>query len=301
MSTIPRRHDLRIGGRRVVLVEGPYGWGESSLLPGYPCPPSASMAAAVEAACRPWPAPIRDVVPVNALVEGPSFDVDALMGFSCVKIKVGRRQPRSDLALVAAVRDVVGTSVSLRVDANGAWDEETAERVLTRMASHDIELAEQPVASLEAMGRLRRRVPVPLAADECVRSVEDALQLRRLAAADVIVLKVQPLGGVWSALDVAEASAVPALVSSMMETSVGTAVGLHLAAALPQLPLACGLATAGVSGVDVTRRPLVAECGVLTLRRVVPDEDLLTSLAEHPASDDRSPRHEGAASYEPPS
>ncbi|HMK99325.1 MAG TPA: enolase C-terminal domain-like protein [Acidimicrobiales bacterium] len=277
--TSVRRHDLRISGRQVVLMEGPCGWGESSPLPGYPCAPAASLAAAVEAACRPWPTPIRDVVPVNALVEGPSFDADSLIGYGCVKVKVGRRDPRSDLALVAALRDAVGPSVSLRVDANGAWDEETAEWVLTRMAPCHIELAEQPVAGIEAMSRLRRRVPIPLAADECVRSVDDARRLHRLAAADAVVLKVQPLGGMWSALDVAEAAGVPAVVSSMMETSVGTAVGLHLAASLPELTLACGLATAGAPGADVTERPLVAERGVLAPRRVVPDADLLASLA----------------------
>jgi o-succinylbenzoate synthase len=282
--TALRRYDLRIGGRQVALMEGPCGWGESSPLPGYPCAPSASLAAAVEAASRPWPAPVRDVVPVNALVEGPSFDATSLAGYGCVKVKVGRRDPRSDLALVGAVRDAVGPSVSLRVDANGLWDEETAERVLARMASCSIEFAEQPVAGLEAMSRLRRRVAVPLAADECVRSVEDARRLHRLAAADVVVLKVQPLGGMWSALDIAEAAAVPAVVSSMMETSVGTVVGLHLAASLPELPLACGLATAGVPGADVTHRPLVVRGGVLTLRRVVPDEDLLVSLAENERS-----------------
>jgi o-succinylbenzoate synthase len=278
------RHHLRVGGRRVVLTEGEWGWGESSLVHGYPCAPSASLAAAVEAACRPWPTPVRDAVPVNALVEGPGFDPAALAGYGCVKVKVGRRHPRDDLELVGALREAVGPSVSLRVDANGAWDEETAAGILPRMASLDIEYAEQPVTGLEAMSRLRRRVPVALAADECVRSVEDAKRLRQLGAADVVVLKVQPLGGMWSALDVAEAAAVPAVVSSMMETSVGTAVGLHLAASLPELPLACGLATAGAPGADVTHRPLVAENGVLRLRRVVPDADLLASLAEHDRS-----------------
>ncbi|HMK63033.1 MAG TPA: enolase C-terminal domain-like protein [Acidimicrobiales bacterium] len=218
-------------------------------------------------------------MPVNALVEGPSFDVASLVGYGCVKVKVGRRDPRSDLALVAALREAVGPSVSLRVDANGAWDEETAEWVLTRMAPCDIEFAEQPVADIHTLSRLRRRVTIPLAADECVRSVDDARRLHRLAAADVVVLKVQPLGGMWSAMDVADAAGVPAVVSSMMETSVGTAVGLHLAASLPELKLACGLATAGIPGTDVTDQPLVPDGGVVALRRVVPDEGLLASLA----------------------
>jgi O-succinylbenzoate synthase len=130
------------------------------------------------------------------------------------------------------------------------------------------------------MARLRRRVSVPLAADECVRSVDDARRLRSLHAADAIVLKVQPLGGMWQALSVAETAGVPAVVSSMMETSVGIAVGLRLAASLPELPHACGLATVGMLARDVTRSPLVPVSGVLAVRRVVPDLDLLTAVPE---------------------
>jgi o-succinylbenzoate synthase len=274
-----RRHVLRIGARRVVLVEGPHGWGECSPpLDDYPCTPAAAMAAALEAAEHPWPATVRDVVPVNALVNDPTFDPAALASFGCVKIKVGRRDPRSDLSLVSAVRDALGPSVALRVDANGAWDEETAERVLERMVPYDIELAEQPVATIDALARLRRRVRIKLAADECIRSVEDATRLRHLDAADAVVLKVQPLGGMRSALRIAEAAGVAAIVSSMMETSVGIAVGLHLAAALPELPYACGLATAELLEADVVHDRLVPQNGCMPVRRVVPDHDLLTAL-----------------------
>ena len=197
---------------------------------------------------------MRDVVPVNALVSGFDPDPADLAGFACVKVKVGRREIRSEISLVSAVRDMVGPSVALRVDANGAWDETTAESALASLAPYGIELAEQPVTGLEAMARLRRRVRVPLAADECVRSLQDAWRLRTLRVADAVVLKVQPLGGMWAALDIAEAAGVPALVSSMMETSVGIAVGLHLAASLPELPHACGLATLGMLAADVTER-----------------------------------------------
>jgi len=229
------------------------------------------------------------VVPVNALVTGFDPDPADLAGFGCVKIKMGRRDVRSEISLVSAVRDMVGPSVALRVDANGAWDETTAESVLTSLAPYGIELAEQPVTGLEAMARLRRRTPVPLAADECVRSVQDARRLRSLHAADAIVLKVQPLGGMWRALAVAEAAGVPALVSSMMETSVGIAVGLHLAASLPELPHACGLATLGMLARDVTRTPLVPASGVLTLRRVDPDPGLLVQEArDDPVHETRS-------------
>jgi o-succinylbenzoate synthase len=274
------RHHLRLGGRRVLLLEGPCGWGECSPLDGYPCSPSAALAAATEAAARPWPSPVRDVIPVNALVSSADFDPASLAGFPCVKVKVVRADPGGDLGLVSAVRDAVGPSVALRVDANGAWDEDTAEWMLTRLAPFGLELAEQPVAGIESMSRLRRRVDVPLAADECVRSIEDARRLHRLSAADAIVLKVQPLGGMWPSLRLAEASALPALVTTMMETSVGIAMGLRLAASLPELPYACGLATAGALGDDVTAEPLVATGGLLRVRRVVPDPSRLLALAD---------------------
>jgi O-succinylbenzoate synthase len=268
------------------LLEGPYGWGECSPFDGYPCSLSAALGAATEAAGRPWPAPVRQTVPVNALVSDPGFDLASLAGFPSVKVKVGRADRARDLALVSEVRDAVGPSVALRVDANGAWDEDTAQWMLARLAPLGLELAEQPVSSIESMSRLRRRVDVPLAADECVRSIEDARQLDRLQAADAVVLKVQPCGGMWQALRIAEASALPAVVTTMMETSVGIAMALHLAASLPELPYACGLATAGALGDDVTREPLVATDGLMRVRRVEPDPGLLAALADPSSSDE---------------
>jgi O-succinylbenzoate synthase len=268
------------------LLEGPYGWGECSPFDGYPCSLSAALAAATEAAARPWPAPVRQLVPVNALVSDPGFDGASLAGFPSVKVKVGRADRAGDLALVSEVRNAVGPSVGLRVDANGAWDEDTAQWMLARLAPLGLELAEQPVSSIESMSRLRRRVHVPLAADECVRSIEDARRLHRLQAADAIVLKVQPCGGMEQALRIAEASALPAVVSTMMETSVGIAMALHLAASLPELPFACGLATAGALGDDVTPLPLVATDGLMRLRRIAPDPGRLADLADPSSSDE---------------
>jgi O-succinylbenzoate synthase len=134
---------------------------------------------------------------------------------------------------------------------------------------------EQPCATLEDLARVRRRVDVPIAADECIRSLDDARELRARDAADVIVVKQQPLGGVRAALAVVDAADVPAVVSSMMETSVGIAAGLALAAALPELPYACGLATLGALAGDVTHAPLAPVDGVLAVRTVAPDADLL--------------------------
>jgi O-succinylbenzoate synthase len=147
--------------------------------------------------------------------------------------------------------------------------------MITRLARHDLEYVEQPVATLDDLARVRRRVAVPVAADECIRTVDDARRLRTLDAADVVVVKQQPLGGVRAALEVVEAAGVPAVVSSMMETSVGLAAGVALAAALPELPYACGLATLGGIAGDVTHAPLLPVDGVVPVRRVAPDDDLL--------------------------
>ena len=269
-------HRLRLGGRDVTLLHGPAGWGECSPLPGYPCSEQAAWAAAEEAACSSWPGGVRDEVPVNALVDhGPWPDPATLARFPCVKVKVGRGDPREDVDRVAAMRDTVGPSTRLRVDANGAWDLETAVGVLARLARYDLELAEQPVRSLDDLARVRRRAAVPVAADECVRDVDDARRLRSLGAADAVVLKVQPLGGVRAALRVAEAAGVPAVVTSMMETSIGIAAGVALACALPDLSYACGLATASLLEADVVADRLVPSGGVIRRRAVEPDRDLL--------------------------
>jgi O-succinylbenzoate synthase len=226
---------------------------------------------------------VRASIPVNALVPAVSPDDAATLalaavrdGIRTVKVKVG---DAAGLDRVAAVRATVGSDVRLRVDGNEAWDVEAAAAALTKMAHYDVELAEQPVRGLDDLARLRRLVPMPLAADESVRSVDDARRSRALGAADVVVLKVQPLGGVRAALRVAEASGVPAIVTSMMETSIGLAAGVALAACLPELPYACGLATATFFAAEVVRDPLLAIEGAVAVRRPAADLELLGRYA----------------------
>jgi O-succinylbenzoate synthase len=267
---------LRIGDRPVTLLHGPAGWGECSPLARYPSDPTVCRRAAEEAATVGFPPALRSEIPVNALVDGP-FVPGEIGKFPAVKVKV--RDP-AGVELVAAVREAVGPATAVRVDANGAWDVDTAVAMIGRLARYDVEYVEQPTGSLDDLARVRRRVGVPVAADECIRTVADARRLRQLEAADVIVLKQQPLGGVRAALEVAEAAGVPAVVSSMMETSVGIAAGVALAAALPALPYACGLATLGALPGDVTRDPLVPVDGVLHVRSVEPDAELLARYQE---------------------
>lgn len=264
------------------LLEGTAGWGECSAPPpGYPSDPAAARRAAEEAATGSWPAPVRDRVAVNALVPavGPERAAELAAaavagGARTVKVKVGSgRGPDTDR--VAAVRAGAGPLVTIRLDANGAWDVDTAVSMIERLACVGLELVEQPVATLDDLARVRRRVPVPVAADESVRGLDDARRLAELEAADVVVLKVQPQGGVAAALAVADAAGVPALVSSLYETSVGVAAGLALAAALPELPHACGLGTAALLVGDVVDDPLVPVDGELIVRRPVPSPELL--------------------------
>ncbi|MBB6551935.1 o-succinylbenzoate synthase [Nonomuraea rubra] len=260
--------------REGVLLHGPAGWGEFSPFPGYgPRECARWLACAREAAFEGWPEPVRDSVPVNATVPAvdPERAHELVRSSGCATAKVKVAEPGQefgdDLARVEAVRDALGPAGRLRVDANGAWDAGQAVRRLKRLDRYDLEYAEQPCATLEELAAVRRACDVPIAADESIRRAEDPLRVRAAEAADVAVVKVQPLGGVRAALRVVEACGLPAVVSSAVETSVGLAAGLALAAALPALPYACGLGTRSLLSGDVVADPLVPVGGRLAVRR----------------------------------
>jgi O-succinylbenzoate synthase len=196
-------------------------------------------------------------------------------GTAKVKVAEAGQSLADDLARVEAVRDALGPSGRLRVDSNASWSVDEAAEALKQLDAYDLEYAEQPVRTLEEMAELRRRVDVRLAADESVRTADDPLHIAGLDAADVVVLKVQPLGGVRRCLDVAEACGLPVVVSSAVESSVGLAAGVALAAALPDLPFACGLGTALLLAADVTPSPLLPVDGLVPVRRVEPDPGLV--------------------------
>jgi O-succinylbenzoate synthase len=276
-----------VNERSGVLIKGPQGWGEFSPFPEYgPETTVRWFEAALEAATEMWPEPRRTRIPVNVTV--PAIDptaahsLVAASGCSTAKVKVGTAD---DVARVEAVRDALGPQGKLRVDANAMWDVDQAERAIRALARFDLEYVEQPVADLAGMARLRKRVDVPLAADESVRTAEDPLRIADIGAADVIVVKVQPLGGVNPALAVVEAAGLPAVVSSALETSVGIAAGAALAAALPQLPYACGLGTVSLLRDDVVADPLLPSAGYIDVRRPDVDE---TSLRAHEPGEARA-------------
>ena len=297
--SIPMRVAFRgVEHREAALVQGPVGWGEFSPFLEY-APQEAArwLASAIEAAWEGWPAPLRDRVPVNATVPAVSAeDVAGVLacydGCRTVKVKVAERGQSlaDDVCRVAAVRDIMGTDARIRVDANGGWDVDQAVTALGALAAYGLEYAEQPCASVEQLTELRialarKGIDVLIAADESIRKAEDPLRVAREQAADIIVVKVAPLGGVRRALDIAQACGLPTVVSSALDTSVGIAAGAALAAALPALPYACGLATVELLAGDVARPSVVPLGGSIGVGPAAVEPSLLDALA---ASDERT-------------
>ena len=288
---IPMRNRFRgITVREGALLYGPAGWGEFSPFAEYgPAESSRWLASAVESATIGWPAPVRDAVGVNVTVPavGPAaaHDITARSGCRTAKVKVAEpgQGERDDVERVAAVRDALGPGGRIRVDANGGWDVGQAAHMLGRLASFGLEYAEQPCATLDDLAALRRLTAVPLAADESIRKASDPLAVRAAGAADIVVLKVAPLGGVRSALRVAAGCGLPVVVSSAVESSVGLAAGVALAAALPELDYDCGLATMSLLTGDVTGDPLVAAGGMLPVRAGAVDCERLAEWECDPA------------------
>jgi o-succinylbenzoate synthase len=267
--------------REGMLFEGPAGWAEWSPFLDYDDATCVSwLRAAREAAVDGWPAPVRSAVPVNCTVPAvaPAKAAEIVRASGCGTAKVKVAEPgqtlADDLARVEAVRDAIGSG-RVRIDANGGWSVDEAVRSLQQLSRFDLEYVEQPCATVEELAAVRRRIDVPVAADESIRRAEDPMLVKKLEAADIAVLKVQPIGGVRACLDIAEQLGLPVVVSSTLETSVGIAAGVALAAALPELPYACGLATVSMFTSEVVAEPLLPVDGVLTVKRVQPDPALL--------------------------
>lgn len=277
--------------RETLLLHGPAGWGEFGPFPEYDDVESSRwLSAAIEAGWHGFPQPLRDRIPVNATVPAVSAEQvpQVLSRFGhvdAVKVKVAEKGQslEDDLARVRSVREQL-PEAGIRVDANGGWNLDQAVKALTHLSSFGLEYAEQPVADIEGLAEVRRRLrdngtPVAIAADESVRKETDPLAVARAGAADLIVVKVAPLGGVRKALAIVEEAGLPAVVSSALDTSVGIRAGLALAAALPELPYACGLGTLRLFASDITSDPLVPDDGGIALRDAVPNDWLLERYA----------------------
>lgn len=274
--------------REGVLIEGPAGWGEFCPFPEYDDTEARPwLDAALEAAEHGWPAPVRDTVPVNAIVPAvsPSRAHALVLASGCatakVKVADAPGSLADDIARVEAVRDALGPGGHVRVDANARWSVDeavTAIRSLDRAAG-GLQYVEQPCVTVDELAAVRKRVDVRIAADESIRRAEDPLRVAVAGAADIAVLKCAPLGGVRRALAVAEACGLPCVVSSALESAVGLAAEIALAGALPSLEFACGLGTGVLLAADVVDGPVVPRGGLLDVPRRAPAPHLRAAVA----------------------
>jgi o-succinylbenzoate synthase len=285
---LPMRVRFRgITTREVALIDGPAGWGEFGAFVEYgPHEAAHWLASAIESAYRPPPPPLRDRIPINATVPAVAAAQVAEVlarfpGARTAKVKVAEPGQRlgDDVDRVNAVRQLVPT---VRVDANGGWSVEQAVRAAAALtADGPLEYLEQPCATVDELAELRRRIEVPIAADESIRKAEDPLAVVRARAADVAVLKVAPLGGVSVLLHIAAQIDIPVVVSSALDSAVGIAAGLTAAAALPELAYACGLGTGGLFADDVAEAAVPVD-GALAVVPVRPDAARLRALGAAP-------------------
>lgn len=273
--------------REGLLLRGPSGWGEFAPFDDY-SPERAALwlGAAVEAAFGSWPEPVRSSVPVNAIIPAvPAADAAAIartcvleLGCSTLKIKVAQAGEvlADDEARVASVRHAADIALHslgrperarLRLDANGGWNVEDAARALQRLTAYDIEYVEQPCATVDEVLALRASVDVSIALDESIRGHEAGA----FDAADVIIVKAAPLGGVRAALELLGGWGGPVVVSGALDSAVGLSAGIALAASLPGDLPACGLGTGALLGGDVVGEPRVPRAGMLAVERVAPD------------------------------
>jgi O-succinylbenzoate synthase len=281
---LPMRVRFRgITTREVALIDGPAGWGEFGAFGEYEPPEAARwLASGIESAYTAKPPALRIRIPINATVPAvPAEVVPEVLarfpGARTAKVKVAEpgQTLADDVARVEAVRALIPV---VRADANGGWSVEqavTAAAALT--AGGPLEYIEQPCRTVAELAQVRRRIGVPVAADESIRRADDPLAVVRAGAADIAVLKVAPLGGVLALLDIAAQIDVPVVISSALDSAVGIATGLAAAAALPHLEHACGLGTGGLFVEDVA--DLKPVDGYLPVSTVTPDPARLAALA----------------------
>lgn len=288
--SLPLRTKFRgVVDREVMLFEGPNGWAEWSPFLEYPDDEAAVwLSAAIEFAYGTTPVLHRDRIAVNATLPAVAADQVASVlarfgSFNTVKIKVAEpgQTPGQDVDRIVAVRKLY-PEAKIRLDANGGWSPELSFSFIKALAGQGIELEylEQPCKTIDELARLRQMIAassfnVPIAADESVRKASDPMAVVEAEAADILVLKAAPLGGVSRALEIARGAGLPVVVSSALDSSVGISMGAHLAGALPELRFDCGLGTASLLAGDITREPLLPVDGFIEVRRVEIDQQKL--------------------------
>lgn len=220
---------------------------------------------------------VRAKVPVNVTIGAGTASDAALQaaaareaGFPSVKLKVGLGTMAEDRQRVAAVREAIGPQVALRLDANGVWEADRAIRTVRALETYDLEFVEQPVPAGDFAGlrEVQQAVSTPIAADEVVTSPEAAQRLLELAAARVLVIKPMVVGGLRPArrsIELAVEAGATVVVTTTIDTGIGVAAALHLAATLPEGSPACGLATGPFLADDIVTQQPVPCGGVMVL------------------------------------
>jgi len=272
--------------REVALFEGPVGWGEFAPFLEYDDAESSTwLLSAIDAATNPAPMAHRGFINVNATLPAlnNAKEIEELLlsfsGCDTVKIKVGENLGE-DIVRVARVRALL-PKAKLRLDVNGAWSVDQALINLYEIYEEvgPLEYVEQPCATLEELRQLKVKlaIEIKITGDEVIRKAKDPFAIDLQGAVDILMLKVAPLGGISRSREIGAHHKLPMIVSSALESAVGIGYGLQLAASLPSLDYACGLATGQLLSADVATVPL--ENGQLAVRSISPDADLLAKYA----------------------
>jgi O-succinylbenzoate synthase len=276
--TLPTRTNFRgVTYREVALMQGPQGRSEFSPFLEYDdneCRPW--LASAIEAATVARPARFRDEIAINGTIPelNDKKEIEELMrtyaGAKTFKVKVGRNL-NEDVIRVARVFSNA-PKASIRVDVNGLW---SVNEALTHLYAYyeeigPLEYVEQPCATVEELRELKAKIKIPLhiAADELIRKAADPFAVDLTGAADIVMLKVQPLGGIQRSLEIAAHHGLPVVVSSALESAIGIEYGLDLAASISDLTHDCGLATGSLLASDVAAHQIVN--GKITLGQISP-------------------------------
>ena len=276
---LPTKTNFRgITVREVALFRGEYGWGEFSpfLEYGYQeCVPW--LECAIEAATQPKPQLFRSEIKVNgtipALTEKSEISrlVDSYPGVETFKVKVGA-DLQADLVRLADVKSL-RPQARLRIDVNGSWS--VAQAITNLRAIYEnvgpLEYVEQPCETLDELRELKEKlgVDIPIAGDEIIRKANDPFKINLKGAIDILMLKVQPLGGIARAHRIAEQHGLPIVVSSALESAVGISYGLTLAASFPEINFDCGLATGSLLAADLGSLPI--QDGQIQLNEIEPN------------------------------
>lgn len=276
--SIPVKNTFRgIKSREIALFEGPAGWSEFSPFLEYDNKQSATwMKAALEAATKPAPTPLRNEVMVNATLPNikPGEVEKVLSNFDgCTTIKIKINDFMIDKELLIQSLKLV-PNAKFRLDVNGGW---TLDEAIVNLKNYEGEFAglidyvEQPCIDIADLKVLKNETGIKIAVDESIRKFLGSDLTKLKDVADIAVIKWAPSGGINAALDLIKQISLPVVVSSALDSSVGISHGLALACAIPNLYGACGLATVALLEGDVTSDSLLASKGVIANHKVTPD------------------------------